>query len=81
MSSARFCMAASRSTGSLVCAASAAIASSAQATMWRASIGMVRGASAGAMVRRWCRQSSPSLSSSPLPVIGRRMRIEAGERR
>ena len=81
MSSARFCMAASRSIGWLVCAPSTAIASRAQVTMWRASTGRVRGASDGAMVRRCSRQSSPSLSSRPLPVIGRRMRIDAGERR
>ena len=42
---------------------------------------MTRGASAGAMVRRCSLQSSPSLSSKPAPVIGRRMRIEARVRR
>ena len=46
-----------------------------------ASTGNIRGANAGAMVRRCSFQSSPELSSSPLPVIGRRMRIDAGERR
>ncbi len=63
------------------CAVSRASARSVLATIWRASIGITRGPSAGAMVRRCSFQASPSLSRSPSPVIGRRMRIEAGERR
>ena len=42
---------------------------------------ITRGAIAGAMVRRWCRQLSPSMSSTPYPVIGRRMRMTADVRR
>ncbi len=80
ISSAVDCMIASRSRSSPVRPARAVAVSAATAAMWRASIGSTRGAMAGAMVRRWCFQSSPSLSSSPLPVIGRRMRIDAGLR-
>ncbi len=52
-------------------------AASAALATWRASSGMLRGAKAGATVRRWCFQSSPSLSNRPLPSSGRRMRIVA----
>ena len=40
-----------------------------------------RGASAVATVRRWTFHASPSLSNMPLPVSGRRIRIEARDRR
>ena len=74
-------MIASRSTASPDRSANRLRASSVTEAMWRASIGITRGAKAGATVRRCSFQSSPSLSSSPSPVIGRRIRIEAGERR
>jgi len=80
ISSARICMAASRSTGAGA-APSRTSASSVALATWRRSNGTTRGATAGAMVWRWNRQASPSLRNKPWPTSGRRMRMVAGERR
>ena len=47
----------------------------------RLGIGIARGARADAVVRRCSFHSSPWLSNSPCPVTGRKIRIEAGDRR
>ena len=82
MSSVSVCIAPSRSTGASAAACRSAIATCVRAAMWRASIGITRGASAGAMVRRWWRQLLAFAEQQA--VAGDRAQeadAEAGERR
>ncbi len=74
-------MPANRSTGAPGVGHSRGTPSRATAATWRVNTGRVRGANAGAMVRRCAFQSSPVASSRPRPTIGRRMRMAARVRR
>ena len=80
MSSARRCIAASRSTGPSCRASNAWQAVSAQPAMWPASGATARGVKAGAMARRCRRHASPSLTSRPRPTIGPSTRRTASSR-
>ena len=79
ISSAVRCISGNRSTS--VRPASRSAQATASVATWLVSTGMERGARVGAMVRRWCRQAAPSLSSKPSPNSGANTRCEIAGRR